>query len=204
MDDLDKASKRTFLGSILKPKTIFLGLAIILLVEVIIGVKTLLSPTQSPSAIDQSVLAPLPQTQNAKITLSSDKESYRVSQEVLITVNLTTGQYQSDGTDVVLGFDPQSLEPTDKFFEKGSLYQDYPGVKKDSARGTVSASGIAVSSGFSGSGVFGTFKFRAKKVGESLIELKFTKGLTTDSNIIESGSAKDLLQEGSKVEIKIL
>jgi hypothetical protein len=200
-DDLNKIDIKSKIGKVLNPKTIFIVLVVILVVEVVIGVKTLLSPVEKGQPTGPPDL--VEPTNLPGIVLSANKDSFKVGEEIELQVNLTTGEYSTDGTDVVLGFDPQSLEPMDKFFEKGSIYQDYPGVRKDLTKGTVFASGISVSSGFKGSGVFGTFKFKAKKVGKSIVELKFTKGLTTDSNIIESKSAKDLLEQGAKVEIKI-
>lgn len=200
--NLEQNKFKEFLSEwILSPKVVFVILVIVLVVELVIGAKTLLSPVQSPQATPQPQVI---SSNKATLTLSTERTNYLVGDEVLVKVTLSTGSYQTDGTDVLIQFDPQVLEPADNFFEKGTLYQDYPGVRKDQLKGTVSASGITVSSGgFKGTGVFGTFKFRAKKVGKSLVELKFTTGSTTDSNIIESNSAKDLLEEGSKIEIKV-
>lgn len=199
--NLEQSNFKDFLSEwILSPRVVFVILGVLLVVELYLGAKTLLSPIKKPQT------TPLPQklTQKATLTLSTELTNYLVGQEVLVKVILSTGSYQTDGTDVLIQFDPQVLEPADNFFEKGTLYQDYPGVRKDQLKGTVSASGITVSSGgFKGTGVFGTFKFKAKKVGKSLVELKFTPSSTTDSNIIESNSAKDLLEEGSKVEVKV-
>lgn len=200
--NLEQSNFKDFLSEwILSPKVVFVILVIVLVVELVIGAKTLLSPIEPPQT------TPLPQTatqEKPTLSLSTNKTNYLVGQEVLVSVTLSTGGHTTDGTDAILQFDPQVLEPADNFFEKGTLYQDYPGIKKDQPKGTVSASGITVSSGgFKGTGVFGTFKFRAKKVGTSSVELKFSPSSTTDSNIIESNSAKDLLEEGSTVEVRV-
>lgn len=201
---MEQSNFKKFLSEwILSPRVVFLILGTILILEVIIGVKTLLSPVETSPPLSQPTTSPQKVTTGASINLSLDQQSYEAGAEVLVSVNVSTGDYLTDGTDVVLQFDPQVLEPTKDFFMKGSIYQDYPGARKDLAKGIVSTSGIAVSDPFKGSGVFGTFKFKAKKRGVSLIELKFSPSSTTDSNIIESKSAKDILEEGSKVEIKI-
>lgn len=199
--NLEQNNSKDFLSKwILSPRVVFVILGVLLVVELYLGAKTLLSPIGQPQT------TPLPQklTQKATLTLSTSKTNYLVGEQVSVSVTLDTSEHTTDGTDTILKYDPQILEPTTDFFEKGSLYQDYPGVKKDQLKGEVLASGITVSSGgYKGKGIFGIFKFKAKKVGTTSIELKFSPSSTTDSNIIESKSAKDLLEEGSKVEIKV-
>lgn len=204
------ASKSPNLGKFLNPKIIFIILGIIILGEVIWGARTLLSPSSSEdsgSAFDiiKNTAIPDEKVSGGQIILDSEKKTYKISETVAVDVTLSTGGFQTDGTDVILKYDPQILEPIkNDIFEKGDIYGDFPGIRNDAARGLVYASGISTSEGgFEGDGIFGTFKFKPKKTGSTSIELLFTKDSTTDSNIIESKSAKDILNNPSKLDLTI-
>lgn len=210
------ASKSPNLGKFLNPKIIFIILGMVILGEVIWGAKTLFSPTSSdsnnavdniknPANPDERSSSSNKKVSGGQIILESEKNTYKVAETVAVDVTLSTGGFKTDGTDVILKYDPAFLEPIrGDIFEKGDIYGDFPGIRSDSVKGLVYASGISTSEdGFEGDGIFGTFKFKPKKIGSTSIELLFTKDSTTDSNIIESKSAKDILNSSSSLEIII-
>src|SRR3989344_26618 len=203
-------SKAPSLGKFLNPKIIFIVLGMIILGEGVWGARTLLSPASSEDSgsafdITKNTANPDKKVSGGQIILETEKNTYKVADTIAVDITLSTGGFKTDGTDVILKYDPQVLEPIrNDIFEKGEIYGDYPGVRNDTAKGLVYASGISTSQeGFEGDGIFGTFKFKPKKIGSTSIELLFTKDSTTDSNIIESKSAKDILNNPSKLDITI-
>lgn len=173
-------------------------LALIILIEVYFGLKTLLSPLP---AVEK--LAPISQ---GVVALTTDQPSYLVGDQIPVTIKLSTGGYNSVGADLVLKYDPNFLEAKETdFFEQGETYQDYPGTSLDKKNGMIFISGIVLSDrgGFNGTGIFGRLKFVAKKQGLTLVKVEFQADSTTDSNIIDTVSAKDVLAQAIDVEINI-
>lgn len=192
-------SVKKFLSEwILSVKVVYSLLALIILMEVYFGLKTLLSPLPSVER-----LAPIGQ---GVVVLTTDQSSYLVGDQIPVTIKLSTGGYNSVGADLVLKFDPNLLEAVEgDFFEKGEIYQDYPGTSLDKKNGMIFISGIVLSGeeGFNGTGIFGRLKLVAKKSGVTLVKVEFQTDSTTDSNIIDTASAKDVLGQAIDVEINI-
>lgn len=120
--------------------------------------------------------------------------------DVTVTVELDTAGAQTDGTDVILTYDPAVLSIAQTDITNGKIYADYPGNSVDSATGKISVSGIAsVSEAYTGKGTFATLKFKvAPTAAASSTGLKFdfnpaNKTNTTDSNVVERGTIADVL-----------
>lgn len=121
--------------------------------------------------------------------------------QVSVNVNLDTQGTQTDGTDVIVTYNPSQLSITTSQITNGTIYPEYPGNSVDAAAGKVSISGISsVSSPFSGSGTFATLKFTVANslAANAQVNLNFdfdpnNKTKTTDSNIVERGTIADVL-----------
>lgn len=187
-------SKKNFLARVILP--IF---GLIILIELVIGVRTLLSPVPITSA---AKLQPL---SAAKIYLISDKNSVNIGDTVRVTVRVATGGHATDGTDVNLKYDPNLLTASQSGFTKGSIYSEYPVVNFDNKNGQIKVSGIAAPNqgGFNGLGAFGVVSFTAKKAGATQVSVEYEGGVTTKSNIIETDTAKNLLDQGNSLSINI-
>lgn len=117
-----------------------------------------------------------------------------------LTINVDTAGVQTDGTDVILFYDPTRL--TANQINNGTIYSEYPGNSIDPQAGKITISGLAsVSSPFTGSGVLATVDFSVLPNAPSgLTQAKFNfdplnKGLTTDSNIVQRGTVTDVLNQ---------
>lgn len=179
-------------------KGVYSLLALIILIEVYFGLKTLLTPLP---AVEK--LAPISQ---GAVVLTTNQTSYLEGDQIPVTIKLSTGGYNSVGADLVLRYDPNFLEAQENnFFEQGEIYQDYPGISLDKKNGMILMSGIVLSDrgGFNGTGIFGKLKFVAKKLGITKVRVEFQADSTTDSNIIDTVSAKDVLGQTFDVEINI-
>ncbi len=118
-----------------------------------------------------------------------------------VNIDLDTQGTQTDGTDVILFYDPAVLSATTSSIKNGTIYSDYPGNSVDSNGKKISISGISsVSAPFSGQGTFATINFTV--VGDAgsgaSAALKFDfdpndKSKTTDTNVVERGTIADKL-----------
>lgn len=121
--------------------------------------------------------------------------------EVSIKVDLNTQGVQTDGTDVIITYNPSQLTTSTSGITNGSIYPEYPGNSVDTTGGKISISGISsVSSPYSGSGTFATIKFTVANTlaANTPIALNFdfdpnNKTKTTDTNVVERGTIADVL-----------
>lgn len=112
----------------------------------------------------------------------------------------------TDGTDLVISYNPALLEAVESsLFTSGDIYTEYPIVTNDVKTGTIRISGISASDGegFVGTGNFGTLLFKTKKNGNTTVTVVFKKGLTTDSNIIETKTNTDVLSGVYNLDLAI-
>lgn len=172
---------------------------IVLIAELILGAKTLLSPL--PKITTRS-LQPL---SGGSISLLSDKLTYKLGETVSVKINVWTGGYNSSGTDIVLNYNPKVLQASPSGFIRGTIYSDYPKVSVDVIKGVIRISGAAVSAkqGFSGAGEFGIFKFIARTKGTTDITVDFKEGHTDDSNIMILSTNEDHLQKVKNLKLKL-
>lgn len=159
----------------------------------------------SPTTVDATT-QPVAPLSGGKIILVSDNTSYKVGEEFLVNIRVDTGGYTTDGTDLVIKYDPTILESTsEKAFEKGPIYQDYPVINIDNQNGMIQVSGIASLNktpyGFNGIDTFGILKMRAKKAGSGSLDITFAQGSTGDSNIIETSQSKDVLESVQNLKL---
>lgn len=181
-------------------KIIFMVLALAILVEVAVGLKTLLTPIK---------VVTKPQVTNTlsdgSITLGTINSSVNKGDLVPVTLSVSTGGHLVAGVDLVVRYDPNILEASSSAaFVKGDIFGDYPPVNNET-KGILRISGLVSADklGFNGNGVFGTINFIAKSAGSTNISLDFTPNLTSDSNMVEVGTNKDVLQKVSNVTLNI-
>lgn len=195
--------------SFFRPRNIFIVLGILILIELFIGFRSLNLPFGSkeakPIQINQTEENKIAPTGGGKIVLVSDKTQYGVGQTVVVDIREFTGGRPTDGTDVILQFDPSKLEAASDAVVVGSIYSVYPVKEVDSKSGTIRISGISSvgQTGFNGMGSLAKVNFKAKELGVTAIKVQFVKDQTNDSNIIEAKSANDLLTDVLDLNISI-
>lgn len=183
----------------LKGKYMLYVLVGIILVEIMWGLKTVFTPLPTTKV----TLPPNPVGVN--LALLSLKKDYKVGDSFPVDISLFTGGHKTVGTDVVVKYDPKFLEATAGAFIKGTTYPDYPAVNVDNISGIITASGIDAPSGkgFAGTGLFGKVWFSAKSKGLTTIRLSFVKDAYTDSNVVELGTSKNILEKVNDLSINI-
>ncbi len=136
------------------------------------------------------------------LSLSPSSGTYRVGRNFQVKIILDTGGHETFGTDVFLKYNPRDLEVQDSDPTKagvqimpGTLYSIYVGNQVTD--GKISISGIAQpgAEGYKGVGTFATVTFKALRPAyPSLVKFDFTRGSTTDCNVVGIiGSPIDLL-----------
>lgn len=197
MDNQNTAQNTTPKKLPFGPKSIFVILGAVLLIEVLYAITVLSSPTAPPPE-------PAP-AEKASIGLLSPLSEFRVKDVVPVEVRLDTGSHDTEGTDLLLNFDSKILEATAGAVTKGAIYPEYPQVRIDNKAGSIQISGISGLQGksFRGKGVFASINFRAKAKGTSALTVSFTAGKTDDSNVVEALSGNDILESVSDLTIKI-
>lgn len=184
-----------------KYKLIFIVIGIAVIIEIIWAVKSL-RENVPVTAVNNSQTISNYNFLPASIILSAPKTTFKVGEKIPVSINLDSVK-ATDGTDVVLNFNPNLLVAS-KSAEVGKIYDDYPLNITDNVLGKISISGISsAAAGKVAQGIFGTVIFTAKAPGKANISVDFTKESTTDSNVIETKSAKDLLGKVQNVEVEI-
>lgn len=144
------------------------------------------------------IFSPAVYAQQASLSLSPTSGTFNKGCPFTLNIILNTGGAATDGTDVILIYDPSRFSATS--ISSGSIYSEYPGNNVDDVNGKVTVSGLAsVTSAFSGSGTLATVNLLVKEnapAGASQIKFDFDpndKSKTTDSNVVERGTVSEIL-----------
>lgn len=195
-EQLFEKIKRNFSG----PKIIFAILGVVLIVELVYAIRVLSSPTPRPVPVNKVTVAKTV----GRISLFAPKRALKVGESVPVSVVVGTGGNTVDGADLIVRFDPKVIEASQEGLIKGKIFDEYPLVSLDSNKGLISISGISSSKkGFTGTGQFASIVLRAKSAGKTAISIDFNKGSTTDSNLVEAATSKDILEVVDNLEFNI-
>lgn len=120
-----------------------------------------------------------------------------VGEEFKITVNVSSGNNETLGTDAVITFDPKILSATK--IKAGKIYPFSPStlVDIDNVHGKVSFSGTVGGLGIPKvvEGILGEVFFKAKQSGTTQIGFDWESNSTTGSHIVPQNERIDLLTE---------
>lgn len=133
-----------------------------------------------------------------KLSLKPNIQAVGQGCTLSVDIEADTGGRNSDGTDVILKYDPTKL--TINSYTKGNIYPEYI-QGANNVSGAFALSGISsVTKSFNGKGIFATvnFKFNPNFGVGSNTEVMFdfnpaNSGNTTDSNIVETTTGQELL-----------
>lgn len=136
----------------------------------------------------------------ASLSLSPASGTFNKSCSFALEIKLDTGGLETDGTDAIVIYDQSKLTASSSSISAGTIYADYPGNNVDQTAGKIIVSGLAsVSSAFKGVGTLATINFTVKDAaaaGATKIQFDFDASkpeLTTDSNVVQKGTVKDVL-----------
>jgi hypothetical protein len=199
------------------PKLIFFVLGIVILVELFIGARTLLQnrtlnnlqsltgENDSFSTSSTGVTGRVAALSNAKIYLLTDKGEYKTGDNLVLRINLDTGGHTINGVDVILKYDPKLLSASSNRIIKGDIFQEFSLADVDSTNGIVRISGISSiqNKGYNGMGDIAAISFRAISQGDASFSVEFKKGDTTNTNVVEAFTGKNILGEVKEVKVSI-
>lgn len=193
-------------------KIVFIIIGVALVAEIIWAAVSLIKPNSKVSNKQVATTASQKANSEPYATISlKGPASVSVNQEFRVDIILDSSS-KTDGADLIIKYDPKQLvlQPSlvggkQVAVSTGNLYQDYPVNTYDLASGMVSVSGVASLNKQAPSGThnFGKVTFKAISSGTSVISLEYTTNATTDSNVIESESGKDILRSVNNLTIKI-
>lgn len=137
----------------------------------------------------------------ATLSLSPSSGTFNKGCSFSLDVVLDTQGAQTDGTDVILIYDPSRFSiTTSSIIAKTDVYPDFPGNNVDEAAGKITILGLAsVQTPFSGKGTLATLQFMVKEsapAGATQIKFDFDpndKAKTSDSNVVERTTIADVL-----------
>lgn len=170
-----------------KKALIFVAVSFFVVVELVWGInylKTLPQPT-----------APTQAATGALLSFSPAQKTVKIGEEFDVELTLDTKGVETSGTDVIINFDPTLVQILN--VRPGLLYQEYPVNEIDSTAGKIGFSAVAIPpKAFSGKGTLAYLKLKGLKAGTAALTIEFTRGETTDSNVVqvESGG-KDILDK---------
>lgn len=208
LSQLNESLKNLFSKLAVK-RNIFLLIGLAIILELVWAYRYLNKP-QPPqvSPGNRIIVSPKVTTISQNIiSLATDKSTLKVGDKVVVSVEIKADK-ATDGTDLVILYDPKLLSvlanSSKQVMNIGSLYNDYPVNMADEKAGRISVSGISTQSGgVVPNGTFGTLTFRAEAPGNATVSLGFTPGSTTDTNMIETRTAKDILAKVDNLDIRI-
>lgn len=132
------------------------------------------------------------------LALSPSTGTFNTGCPYSFNINVDTQGIDSDGTDVILFYDPTRI--TANTITVGKIYPDYPAQSIDSQGGKITISGISsVGQAFNGSGTFATVNFSINPnapSGATSVKFDFdpnNTSKTTDSNVVQRGTVVDTL-----------
>ncbi|MCL4366007.1 cohesin domain-containing protein [Patescibacteria group bacterium] len=208
MDDISvqidrdqKKVKKIFSG----PKIIFLLLGIILLAEIVYALKVLTFNTPSPAPVKSLAknTAVLEKQTPGRVSLKASRVNLAPGEVIPISVMVDTGMYKINGADLIVRFDPKILEATSASLVKGKIFDEYPLSSVENKNGLIVVSGVSsLGNNFNGIGQFAIINVKAKAAGRASLTVDYKgKGITTDSNLVEASTSKDILENVDNLEL---
>lgn len=184
------------LKKILQPKIIFPLLAVLLILEAVFILGNNFKNPVSQKASNQPSL-------QTSFNLLGPQSTVRVGQNFEVKAMLITGR-PSSGADLVLKYDPNALEASSSAVSSGKIFADYPLSLVDQKNGVIRVSGVSQKGDyFNGTGLFAIIRFTAKRSGETKLSLEFKKGETKDSNVLDSQTVTDTLENVQDLNLVI-
>jgi len=140
-------------------------------------------------------------------SLAVESKSVKVGDQFSVNINLSTGSNagnnETTGTDVVLAYNRDLLEPVDADptapgiqILPGKLFELVQANKANTTLGEIdfSAGQQPTSKGVVATdGLLATVTFKAKAAGRSPLKFIYTAGAVNDSNVIQPTTGRDLL-----------
>lgn len=126
------------------------------------------------------------------LTPSSGEYSFSRDQTIPVGLVVDSKEASVDGIDVIIYFDPKKVQVVGSSLATTTLFERFPLNTVDNQKGQIRFSALSFNTK-PVTGIVGTFSFRPVSKGKISFTFDFTAGSTTDSNLAEHGTAKDIL-----------
>jgi hypothetical protein len=187
-----------------------IGLAIvgiIILGEVVWSIFALSSPTANSTKNTNSKTSQAEVNKSASVISLVGPNSIKAGEEFKVDVKIDTQGALADGMDLVIKYDPKFIEVVNPEVPMvlNKIFSNFPVNSADATSGLITVSAVSSPGdpSFSGQAVLGSLNFKAIQLGPTSISLDFTKGSTTDSNVVETTSGNDILEMVNNLDITI-
>lgn len=178
-------------------KIILILLVIVIIFEVITGIKTV---KKSQPRVE--TITPM---SGGSIVLLPNQKQVLLNKNVTVKVRLDTGGHTINGSDIIVHYDPKYLKITKNDIKTGGVFAEFPLSEVDETNGVIRISGVASlnAKGFSGINNLATLNFQTLSPGTTKLTVDYQAGSTTDSNMIESSTAQDITSQITDASITI-
>ena len=179
----------------MKSPLAFLPLAsgfLVLVLSLAVGVLTVTKGGSIPSS-SQNVMTKAAEV-TATLTLSPSSGEYEVSpgSSFPVGVIVDSAGKSVDGIDTIINWDPKMARVEDGRVVASNLFEQYMVNSVDNVKGQIKLGALTFTAK-PVNGVVGTFRVTPLTEGSANFSFQFTPGATTDSNVAEHGTAKDIL-----------
>lgn len=163
---------------------------LVLVLSLALGVLTITSRNNASSQSLNTKAAEQP----GIVSLSPSSGDYPFSSgssyQVGIIVN--SAERSLDGADIIIRFDPTKVQVEGTKITTGNLFEDYIVNSVDNVRGQIKVGAVTFTSK-PVAGLLGTFRFTPLAKGVVEFTFDFAPGATTETNLAESKTARDIL-----------
>lgn len=161
---------------------------LVLVLSLAVGVLTVTSRSSSQNLSTKATL------ESASLSLSPQNGDYTFTPGTFYPVGILVDSADKsiDGVDVVINYDPAKVKIVEPTLATTSLFEQYPLNSVNNVKGEIKLGG-ATFSDKPVTGIVATFRFQPLLKGEVNFTFSFTPGATTDSNVAEHTTAKDIL-----------
>ena len=138
------------------------------------------------------------------ISLVSDATSYKVGDNIDLTVLFEAKGKKLDGADFVLIYNPEILNAIG--FSEGKAFSIFPRKDIDNEKGTVKVTALDSTSKeqFGAEKVtLGVIQMQAKSAGTATVNFDFSAGGTNRTTLIEQGTSQNILGLAEGITIRV-
>lgn len=196
-------------------KSTYMGVVALLIVALFIGYFLITYFSGKPNESEEIIGESSP---SAALVLSSEKTSYKVGEQALVQV-LLSSDVPTDGADVFIEFDPTLLELEKADPERAAegenlasaylaniatVFGEFPFARLDDRNGKKVFAFSAISnpeSTVSQKGSIAILRFKALRAGTATITILAERGATNDTNVAYQG--KDVLSGVTNITLSI-
>jgi hypothetical protein len=168
---------------------------LVLVLSLIVGVVTVTSRKTATAQLgwDQNVTTEAAD-QVASFTLSPATGDYTFNGKTTYPVGiiLDSAGKSVDGVDVIINFDPKKVAVEGSKIAPTNVFEESPANVVDNVNGQIRLSSLTFKAR-PVTGIIATFQIKPLARGTANFTFQFSPGSTTDSNVAEHGTAKDVL-----------